>query len=352
LSGLGPSPQTYKPTRVETLDQVKLIDGGYKHSAVVTEDGELYVFGDNMHGQLGLQLNVPQPDILNDQNIFVFSNFSNPPNPVQETPQFQSTHIGVSTAKGKRPYQEDTSSIFLNQKFKDSDTEHYDFYAVYDGHGGDSVSKYLAKNFNEYLKLKWKSDDIKESLVEAYKYTEQIISEEVDSVYTGATALTCIFQHPDPQKKDAPISFYCGNIGDSLAYIITKDLKAIPYSIEDRPDANDNAEKKRVEKEGGTILWNRVNGELAVTRSFGDNTYGSVISVEPHFFQDRVSENQRWFILGSDGLWDYLAIEKVIQIAHKFTNAQELADELLKAIGNSDYDNITIVVIDLENYKN
>jgi len=99
-------------------------------------------------------------------------------------------------------------------------------------------------------------------------------------------------------------------------------------------------------------LWNRVNGELAVTRSFGDNTYGSVISVEPHFFQDRVSENQRWFILGSDGLWDYLAIERVIQLADKYTNAQELADELLKAIGNRDYDNITIVVIDLENYKN
>jgi len=42
------------PTKIEGLPKVKeILGGGFKHSAVITESGELIVFGDNSFGQLG-----------------------------------------------------------------------------------------------------------------------------------------------------------------------------------------------------------------------------------------------------------------------------------------------------------
>jgi len=146
-------------------------------------------------------------------------------------------------------------------------------------------------------------------------------------------------------------SIYCANIGDSLGYIIGKTpLSAIPVAIEDRPDINDSAEKKRIENIGGFIIDNRVNGELAVTRSFGDDNYEPLVITEPHYVNQILSNNHRWLILGTDGLWDYIDLEKVLQLADTTNEAQVLSDLLINTIGDNAYDNIAILVVDLQFY--
>ena len=50
-----------------------------------------------------------------------------------------------------------------------------------------------------------------------------------------------------------------------------------------------------------------INGEIAVTRSFGDRKhreYGLIS--EPEITTHRVSKEDRYLIMGSDGFWDVI----------------------------------------------
>lgn len=63
--GLGNYLQNNVPTRISGLPKVKQVACGRNHSALITDQGELYTFGRNKYGQLGLlkykeAINVPQ----------------------------------------------------------------------------------------------------------------------------------------------------------------------------------------------------------------------------------------------------------------------------------------------------
>ena len=62
----------------------------------------------------------------------------------------------------------------------------------------------------------------------------------------------------------------CGNAGDSRT-VLGRAGKAIPLSKDHKPD--DLPEKTRIEAAGGSVMMNRVNGDLAVSRALGDFTY-------------------------------------------------------------------------------
>ncbi|KAL6521486.1 hypothetical protein OROGR_018055 [Orobanche gracilis] len=47
-----------EPVRVSSISKrIVKISAGYHHSAAITEDGELYIWGKNANGQLGLGKN-------------------------------------------------------------------------------------------------------------------------------------------------------------------------------------------------------------------------------------------------------------------------------------------------------
>jgi hypothetical protein len=52
--GLGDMVVRLTPTKVEGLPKVKAVAAGYDHSLVLTESGEVYAWGWNDYGQLGL----------------------------------------------------------------------------------------------------------------------------------------------------------------------------------------------------------------------------------------------------------------------------------------------------------
>ncbi len=59
--------------------------------------------------------------------------------------------IQSTSLKGNRYSNEDAEIIFQNLNKKNKKFKNINLYAVFDGHGGDSVSKYLEKNFLNYL---------------------------------------------------------------------------------------------------------------------------------------------------------------------------------------------------------
>ena len=61
-----------------------------------------------------------------------------------------------------------------------------------------------------------------------------------------------------------------------------------------------------VERRGGEIVRERVQGILGVSRALGDRELKSYITAEPSVFCGTISESSEFLILGTDGLWDHV----------------------------------------------
>ena len=72
---------------------------------------------------------------------------------------------------------------------------------------------------------------------------------------------------------------YCANAGDSRTVLGRQSGKqmCMPLSDDHKPDNRE--EKARIEAAGGFVEENRVNGSLALSRSFGDLDFKSVEGV-------------------------------------------------------------------------
>ena len=73
-----------------------------------------------------------------------------------------------------------------------------------------------------------------------------------------------------------PTHIVCANVGDSrcvLGLQPTEVRSTIALSDDHKP--SNEEEKLRIEKAGGFVLFDRVNGELAMSRAFGDFQYKS-----------------------------------------------------------------------------
>lgn len=59
----------------------------------------------------------------------------------------------------------------------------------------------------------------------------------------------------------------CINLGDARA-VLSRDGRAIDLSVDYKASRKD--EQERIKSQGGFIIFGRVFGRLAITRSFGD----------------------------------------------------------------------------------
>jgi len=84
-------------------------------------------------------------------------------------------------------------------------------------------------------------------------------------------------------------------------------------SIDHKPDNYE--EKKRIEKAGGFVEDNRVNGVLNLSRSMGDMEYkgdpkisveNQMITVVPEIKIEKMSANNEFVFIACDGIWDCL----------------------------------------------
>ncbi len=60
--------------------------------------------------------------------------------------------------------------------------------------------------------------------------------------------------------------------------------------------------KDAVLLERNSLLY--INGEIGISRSFGDAEYKEYISSEPDIFNIDLDENDHYLLMGTDGFWD------------------------------------------------
>ncbi|CAM8941349.1 unnamed protein product [Rhodiola kirilowii] len=143
----------------------------------------------------------------------------------------------------------------------------------------------------------------------------------IDSFCSGSTAVTVVKQGS---------KLFIGNIGDSRAILATKDssntVVPVQLTVDLKPDLPREAE--RINRCKGRVfalqdepevcrVWLPFDNApgLAMARAFGDfclKEYG-VISV-PEFSHRTLTEMDQFIVLASDGVWDVLSNEQVVEI--------------------------------------
>ena len=247
--------------------------------------------------------------------------------------------FGCAAMQGWRTGMEDAHALIPKLKNEKDDALPKSFFAVYDGHGGYEVARYVARHLHKILEdsEKFRNGDIAGALVDAYIATDELMltdeglkelkeihnefsvgSEspfgglsEVSPLMIGCTAVSCVF---DFEKH----VITCANSGDSRC-VVCQAGNAVRLSEDHKPQLE--SEERRITKAGGRISNGRVNGNLNLTRSLGDHEYKQdkklkpeeqIITCVPDTKEFEIQDDTDFVILACDGIWDVMRDQEAV----------------------------------------
>ena len=243
--------------------------------------------------------------------------------------------ISKYSSVGRRDNNEDTYNIITPS----NDNDYY-FIGLYDGHGGDFVSKYLRDN----LKLPQNVDikSIQESIVNIQNDLSRDHPDKIQSC--GSTILGCVINYPE---------LYTINLGDSRI-ILDRNNQAIQLTRDHKPA--DKYEMKRIkEMNGGNSLIKydesddeyRV-GPLSVSRGIGDLDTKPFLSHNPAIAKYKLTNDDKHILMGCDGIWDVIENQEAVDLINNLDENLNKAKELSRlAYNKRSYDNLTSIIINL-----
>ena len=224
----------------------------------------------------------------------------------------------------------------------------FNIFGVLDGHGehghyaSQFVSRFIFNSIknNPIIKKCSSAEEIYEKITSNnYKLIEnifldadvQITKEKFDYRTSGTTCVIIIQLN---QK------IICANAGDSRAIIVynngkdlLKESKIFPLSHDFKPDLTN--ERKRIYEHGGIVrrAFDDIDedgpyrvymrGEdfpgLAMSRSIGDIESKKIgVIPNPEFIEYNISEETKYMIICSDGIWEFMSNKKVMEIANEY----------------------------------
>ena len=277
------------------------------------------------------------------------------------------TRTGEDEKDKQKENNQDSSIILKNV----CDIEDYSIYGIMDGHGanGHLVSNFVKTKVSEYFKdkkiYKFKKNDnttetnICDELYEKLKHKDYDIIKKFfkktnDELYDTKfdvhfSGTTCVLVFKIGKK------IICANVGDSRAILVerkiifdeeTNDIinnyEIIELSHDHKP--NNKEERERIEKFGGEVDQEYLNENdeksdlpyrvwkkgcnypgLAISRCLGDKIAEElgVISV-PDIIDIDINKNCKYIIMGSDGVFEYLNNNEIIEVSKKYLNNDNL----------------------------
>jgi len=252
-----------------------------------------------------------------------------------------SYQVSKSAEQGVRWTMEDTYTVANGGHFA----------AVFDGHGGSGVSGMLRDHVHRlYSKALYQRHgeeiqrsaldsmqvDDDESKVGSKKFKSSVpsIKSHIASIrgalkrieresmrhdhfeYQGSTAVV-VLVHVGEKGERTLVS---ANVGDSRA-ILCRGRKAIDLTRDHKP--SDEREKARIRSMGEDVQWDpygeiyRVK-DLSLSRAIGDRFAKPVVSSEAEIDCLPVNEEEdEFFLLASDGLWDVMTSQEVVDFVHE-----------------------------------
>ncbi|KAH8303813.1 hypothetical protein KR018_008192 [Drosophila ironensis] len=260
--------------------------------------------------------------------------------------------VGSSSMQGWRVEMEDAHTHILALP----DEPQASFFAVYDGHGGASVSNFAGKHLHKFVT---KRPEYREDTAMALKKAfldfdrEILMNGSGNEVSAGSTAVVVLIR----EKR-----LYCANAGDSRAIACIAGVMH-PLSVDHKP--NDEAESKRIVAGGGWVEFNRVNGNLALSRALGDFMYKKnthkraeeqIVTAYPDVEVRDISEDWEFVLLACDGIWDVKTNTEVCQFVRARIAAaltpERICEELMNTclapngqMSGLGGDNMTVILV-------
>lgn len=259
-------------------------------------------------------------------------------------------NVAVSSCQGWRMSQEDNHSMILELPGEHKAA----FFAVYDGHGSAKVSKHASESLWRHLTENelYAKGNFKEALEMAFLTFDREVNASYNAQLAGTTAICLLVVNN---------VIYCANIGDSRA-VASVNCKCIPLSYDHKPE--NPQELKRILAAGGYVLGNRVNGNLALSRAFGDFHYKGndqlppeqqIVSPCPDVKTIELNDDVDFLVLACDGIWDVLTNEEVVEfVISRLEHQMEpglICEQLTTRCLATDYelvigcDNMTVLLV-------
>uniref|UniRef100_A0A671XXE4 Protein phosphatase 1B n=1 Tax=Sparus aurata TaxID=8175 RepID=A0A671XXE4_SPAAU len=270
---------------------------------------------------------------------------------------------GLSSMQGWRVEMEDAHTAVLG--LPTPGMTDWSFFAVYDGHAGSRVANYCSKHLLEHI--------ISASFGAGGTQGSQAVPPTVEAVKSGIrTGFLRIDEHMrsfsdlrngmDRSGSTAvgillsPDHFFFFNCGDSRAVLYRN--SQVCFSTLDHKPCNPR-ERERIQNAGGSVMIQRVNGSLAVSRALGDYDYKCVdgkgpteqlVSPEPSVFEMvRAPEQDQFVVLACDGIWDVMSNEELCEFVKSrlevSDDLERVCTDLFWSMTSGSRDNMSIVLV-------
>jgi len=238
---------------------------------------------------------------------------------------------------------EDAHSIHLSL----SNHPNTAFFGIFDGHSGGLCSKFVSENLSNNLNQLTHHTDIEEIRKVVMRTDQDFLdSDEFKQKEDGSAGIFTLAAL-DPQT--GKYKLINANIGDSRTILAKKSgdtFTAVACTFDHKP--TNEEERKRIEEAGGHVSLARVDGQLALSRAFGDRMLKKPMDLPPEKrkvtsnpdFVVEESSKDDFLFLACDGIYegDIFTRESVIAwIVEKLQHTQDTAqvcalvlDECLK----------------------
>ncbi|GMH69480.1 hypothetical protein TrRE_jg7694 [Triparma retinervis] len=248
---------------------------------------------------------------------------------------------------------------------------HLTLFGVFDGHGpvGDACSHFIRDCILEHIGAKnkilisFQEDSATKLIVAACRFASKKLTgyKNIDSKFSGCTGVLALVN-----TKVGKILHF--NVGDSRLMLGRGKQRVadmVELTMDHDPDLP--GETERVAKAGGRIvnfsgvkrvcLLKEDLPGLAMTRSFGDDVAASIgVNSEPDVGVRSFGKDDRFLILGSDGVFDFLSLgfisSTISEMMRIKKNPQEIAERLVCdavkkwTMGTNEYvDDVTSVIV-------
>ena len=257
--------------------------------------------------------------VVSDRNLFV--------SPQYKLMTTDAPWVGYSEMCGQRDSMEDAVVV------RPEVIPECDLYGVFDGHGGSATANFCAFQIVKLFEHKGQfSEDCVRELI---AHMHEIVR---DQEFTDGSTMAVAFVSRN--------ELITAHLGDSRVLVVKEDGR-IAFATEDhKPDNRDEFE--RVLELGGKVTGSRIDGTVAIARCFGDlNIFG--VGTDPSVSKITLEDDDRWLILGCDGLFDMSNNHHLARVAARAENAVTLACDLRNiAYNRLCPDNISAVVVDLQ----
>jgi len=197
-------------------------------------------------------------------------------------------------------------------------------FGIFDGHSGSLCSRYVSEKIpSNFAEAKNIQDEQELRNIVLQTDEDFLTSVEFRTKDDGSAAIFTVVVHDEQTNSYKLIN---GNVGDSRTVLAVKEensYKTVACTFDHKP--TDEAERRRIEAAGGTVQLSRVDGQLALSRAFGDRLLkvpmtpdfpreNRKVSANPDFIT-KVAKPGDFLFMACDGIYegDVFSRESVIE---------------------------------------